>query len=418
MVCGTECIVKVDPKDNKWLYFTSQFGAHHRVNQAIGERVTITPKAPEGEDFYRYTWTTPIVISPHNSKVIYAGAQKLLRSSDRGDNWEAISNDLTDNNKKKIAGTGHMMHCTITTISESPISPGVIWVGTDDGHIHLTTDNGKTWTELTEKITRLGAPSDRWVSRVVASVHNAGTAFITKSGYRNDDFKAYVYKTDDYGKTWSDISSNLPDYPVNVIFEDKKNSDLLFLGNDYGVYFTLNSGDKWYSLKVNMPPAVVRDLLVHPTENDLVVGTYGRAAWITDISPLQQFTPEIQNKNFHLFDVEPKPKMNYSEQAYWGNFHMTGSNHIGTSNEPSGLEIWYYFIDKSDNKAELTITDKDGKIIYSRSIKARDGINKTYWNAMRAEPGTYTINLEFNGKKISKEAVLEPGIKYPVMNYK
>ena len=409
---------KVDPEDNKWLYFTSQFGAHHRENQAIGERINITPKAPEGEDFYRYTWTTPLVLSPHKSSVIYAGAQKLLRSSDRGDTWEAISPDLTDNNKEKIAGTGHMMHCTITTISESPVKPGVIWVGTDDGHVHLTKDKGKIWLELTDKITKLGAPADRWVSRVVASNFSAGKAYVIKSGYRNDDFEAYVYKTDDYGNTWTDISSNLPDYPINVIFEDKKNPDLLFLGNDHGVYFSLNDGKHWNSLKANMPPVVVRDLLVHPTENDLVVGTYGRAAWITDISPLQQFSEDIQQKEFHLFDIDPKPLMNYSQQAQWGNYHMTGSNHLRTPNEKSGLEIWYYFKNDSETNAELIILNESGDEVFSRPVAARKGINKIYWSSRRSKPGKYTINLKWNGKYIEKEGTLEPRILYPVLNYK
>ncbi len=409
---------KVDPTDNKWLYFTSQFGAHHRENQAIGERTNITPKAPDGEDFYRFTWTTPIVISPHNSSIIYAGAQKLLRSSDRGDNWKAISPDLTDNNKEKIAGTGHMMHCTITTISESAVKPGVIWVGTDDGHIHMTKDNGKTWLELTEKITTLGAPADRWVSRIITSNYSAGKAYVTKSGYRNDDFKAYVYKTDDYGITWTDISSNLPDYPVNVIFEDKKNPELLFLGNDNGVYFSLDDGKYWKSLKVNMPPVVVRDLLVHPTENDLVVGTYGRAAWITDISPLQQFSKKIQEKDYYLFNIDPKPLMNYSQQAQWGNYHMTGSNHLSTPNERSGLEIWYYFQEKPDDNAVIKIFNENSKQVFTEPVNIKKGINKIYWNPRRSEPGKYTIILSHNGVDIKKEGILEPRILYPVLNYK
>jgi len=409
---------KVDPEDNKWLYFTSQFGAHHRENQAIGERWNITPKAPEGEDFYRYTWTTPLIISPHNSSTIYTGAQKLLRSNDRGDNWEVISPDLTDNNKVKIAGTGHVMYCTITTISESPVKEGVIWIGTDDGHIHLTKNNGETWTELTDKITRLGAPSDRWVSRVVSSNFSAGKAYITKSGYRNDDFKAYVFKTEDFGETWTDISSNLPDYPVNVIFEDKKNPDLLFLGNDLGVYFSLNNGEQWNPLKANMPPVVVRDLLVHPEENDLVVGTYGRAAWITDISPLQQFNQDIHNKNFHLFNIDPKPQMNYSQQAQWGNYHMTGSNHLSTPNEPAGLEIWYYFKKDSDENAQLQIFNNKNEQVFSRSISCKPGINKLFWNSRFASPGKYSVVLNFKDEKIEKTGVLEPRILYPVLNYK
>jgi len=413
---GMHC--KVDHSDNRWLYFTTQFGKHHRVDQSLGERVEITPKAPEGEDFYRYTWNTPVMLSPHDSKVIYTGGQKLLRSNDRGNTWEVISPDLTDNDKEKIAGTGHIMYCTITTISESPVEKGVIWVGTDDGHIHLTRNGGHTWEERTDRITALGVPADRWVSRVVTSGFEAGTAYVTKCGYRNDDFKPYVFKTSDYGQSWEDISSNLPDYPVNVIFEDQKNKDLLFVGNDIGVYVSLNGGQSWAPLKANMPPVVVRDLLVHPRENDLVVGTYGRAAWITDISPLQQFTSEIQQSEFHLFNIEPKPRMNFSQQAYWGNYHMTGSNHWNVHNEQNGLEIWYYFKEAADEKATLLVIDDRGETVFEDTINVKPGIHKMYWDTMRAEPGSYTLQLTWRGQTLSKEGVVKERWIWPVMHYR
>jgi hypothetical protein len=357
------------------------------------------------------------MISPHDSKVIYTGGQKLLKSEDRGDTWKPISPDLTDNNKEKIAGTGHIMYCTITTISESALQEGVIWVGTDDGHVYLTRDGGRKWQEVTKKLTELGAPEDIWIGRVVASNHNAGAAYVVKCGYRNDDFNPYVYKTTDFGKTWKDISSNLPDYPVNVIYEDQRNNELLFVGNDIGVYVSLNGGKSWSPLKANMPPVVVRDLLVHPRENDLVVGTYGRAAWITDISPLQQFSPEVQKSEFHLFDIEPKPQMNFSQQAWWGNYHMTGSNHIRMRNEPSGLEIWYYFKDGGDKNATIAIIDEKGKEIHKRDIKPKKGINKFYWNTMRSEPGEYTVTLEWKNSSMSKKGVVTERWQWPVLNY-
>jgi len=413
---GMHC--KVDHTDNRWLYFTTQFGKHHRVDQSIGERVEITPRAAEGEDFYRYTWNTPIMLSPHDSKVIYTGGQKLLRSADRGDSWEAISPDLTDNNKEKIAGTGHIMYCTITTISESPLEEGVIWVGTDDGHVHMTRNGGKTWEEMTGKLTALGAPPDRWVSRVVTSSHEPGTAYVAKCGYRNDDFKPYLFKTMDYGDTWQDISSNLPDYPVNVICEDLSNKDLLFVGNDIGVYVSLNGGQSWSPLQANMPPVVVRDLLVHLRENDLVVGTYGRGAWITDISPLQQFTRAVQESEYYLFDIEPKPQMNFSQQAWWGNYHMTGSNHIPAPNEPVGLEIWYYFRKNHDNKAKVTITNEEGEKVHAVTIKPEQGIHKFYWNTLRSNPGEYTVTLEWENNSMSKKGVVTERWQWPVLNYK
>ena len=330
---------KVDPEDNRWLYFTSQFGAHHRVDQSIGERVPISPVPPEGGERYRYTWNTPIVLSPHNSRILYTGGQKLLRSLDRGDHWEEISPDLTYNDKVKIAGTGHVMYCTIVTIDESPLKPGVIWVGTDDGRVHLTRNHGATWEEFTADLEKLGVPHERWVSRVAASKHVNGRAYVSYNGYRNDDFKPYLYVTEDFGKTWKDIGKGLPDYPINVVFEDHKNPDLIFVGNDHGVYYTLDRGETWIRMKENLPPVVVRDLLVHPTAGDLVVGTYGRAAWVTDITPLQQFTSELKKSDFHLFDIEAKPQLNFSQQASWGNYNIKGSNRIFTPNDQNGLEL-------------------------------------------------------------------------------
>jgi hypothetical protein len=310
------------------------------------------------------------------------------------------------------------MYCTITTISESAVRPGVIWVGTDDGHVHVTTSHGAEWYEATDHLTRLGAPADRWVMSVFASWHDAGTAYVAKNGFHNDDFNTYLYKTTDFGRSWKDISSNLPDSPVNVVFEDRKNPRLLFVGNDMGVFVSLDGGDNWQPLRSNMPPVVVRDLTIHPRENDLIVGTYGRAAWITDISPLQQFTPEVAGSNFHLFEVEPKPKQNSSQQSGWGNYHMTGSNHLRTPNEPNGLEIWYYFREGATGSAVMVITDEDGREVFRRDVRPATGINKLYWNTSRANPGTYRVDLSFNGEKISRKAVVRDGIYFPVLNYR
>lgn len=409
---------RVDPQDNRWLYYTTQFGSHHRVDQMKGERVPIAPVPPEGADPYRYTWVTPLVLSPHNSSILYTGGEKLLRSLNRGERWEEISPDLTDNNRVKIAGTGHIMYCTITTISESPVKPGVIWAGTDDGHVHVTVNHGAEWYEATEHLVRLGAPADRWVMSVFASWHDAGTAYVAKNGFHNDDFNTYLFKTTDFGRTWTDISSDLPDSPVNVIFEDRKNPNLLFAGNDMGVYVSLNGGSGWQPLRSNMPHVVVRDLTIHPRENDLIVGTYGRAAWITDISPLQQFTAEVQASPFHLFAVEPKPRMNYSQQSSWGNYQMTGSNHLRTPNEPNGLEIWYYFSETGPGSAVITVSDDEGNEVFRREVRQVRGINKFYWNTSRAEPGKYVVEMTHNGKSIASKSEVRDGIYFPVLNYR
>ena len=409
---------KVDHEDNKWLYFTTQFGKHHRVNQATGERVSIAPVPPEGEERYRYTWTAPIMLSPHNSSILYAGAQKLLRSLDRGDTWEEISPDLTKNDKVKIAGTGHIMYCTITSMDESVLKPGLIWVGTDDGKVHVTKNHGADWEELTNNVEKAGVPHERWVGRIVASKHDVATAYLIHTGFRNDDFKPYVLKTSDYGKTWKSISSNLPDSPVSVIIEDAKNPNLLFIGNDHGVYYTLDGGIEWEHMKANIPFVPVRDLVIHPRENDLVIGTFGRAAWVGDISPLQQMSREVAESEFHLFDIEPKPQLNYSQQASWGNYHMLGSNQIRTPNEPNGLELWFWFKEDGKGKANLVITDMDDKRVFRGEVPAGAGIKKIYWNTIGVEPGTYKVSLTYNEKTITKKGVVEDRLIWPVLNYK
>lgn len=407
---------KVNPENNRWYYFTSQFGKHHRGDQLKGTRVEITPQAPEGQPFYRYTWTTPIVLSPHNGDIVYTGGQMLLRSLDRGDTWEEISPDLTDNDPVKIAGQGHIMYCTITTISESPLKPGIIWVGTDDGHVHMTQDHGAHWTEMTEKIAAVGGPPHTWVSRVFASSHHEGRAYVTKSGYREDVFKPFVFKTDNFGKTWQNISGNLPPAPVSVVYEDKVNPDLLFAGTDIGVYFSLDRGETWIPLRNNMPPIPVRDLLVHPREKDLIVGTYGRGVWVTNISPLQELDSEILDLDFYLFNITDEHVNNSSPRARWGNYQMTGDAHIRTRNERPGMNLYYYIGNDRENTLSIIVEDCDGQKIADLKTSKTAGINKITWNSPDAKPGTFRFILTDGEKRIVKKGTLKPEIFFPIGN--
>ncbi len=399
---------QVDHENNQWLYFTTQFGKHHRENQKTGERWPISPSQAKGAPPYRYTWTTPLIISPHNSATLYIGAQCLLRSPDRGNTWEEISPDLTDNDPVKIAGKGHMMHCTISTISESSIKPGVIWVGTDDGHVHLTRDHGGNWAELTEELTNSGAPSEMWVSRVAASKHEEGRAYISKSGYRQDIFKPFIFKTEDFGKTWTKIDEGLPDAPVSVVYEDQDNENLLYAGTDMGVYVSFNRGSKWQSLQQNMPIVPVRDLLVHPREKDLVVGTYGRGAWIMDVSFLPELTEDVLDQDIYLFNILDKPQKNYSDRASWGNQQMMGDNHLRTPNEPNGLEIYYYLGKDSEQDVTISVFDFEGEQVTKRKGESGQGLHRIYVDTSRMKPNPYIVNLEIGEKTLTKSVrVLE-----------
>jgi photosystem II stability/assembly factor-like uncharacterized protein len=405
---------KVDPENNRWLYYTGQFGLHHRVDQLTGTRVDIVPRPPKGEPPYRNTWTTPLELCPANPAIVYTGGQYLLRSLNRGDTWERISPDLTTNDPNKINGKGHMQFCTISAISESPAKPGVIWVGTDDGRVHVTRNYGATWDELTEVLAAAGEPRNMYVSRIVASAYDAGTAYVAKTGFRDDVFKPFVCKTTNYGETWKPIVSGLPDAPVSALCEDPSNPAVLYLGCDKGVYVSFNGGDSWMPLQLNMPPVPVTDLTVHPREKDLVVGTYGRGLWITNVSPFALLADSILAKPFYLFPIMPKPRFNYSPRSNWGNYEMTGDNNLRTPNQPNGLEVYFWLGDiPSQDGVSITVTGDDGRSRDFRMPKT-SGLHHEYIRTERFDPGNYRISLVVGKNSMTLPATITESPVWPV----
>jgi photosystem II stability/assembly factor-like uncharacterized protein len=288
----------IDPTNPDIVYSAGFYGSISRTDLSIpGDegRKNILPRQYENAPPLRGQWLAPFIISPHNPEIIYHGMQYLFRSHDRGDTWERISPDLTNNSRTEM---GDIPYQTIFTISESPLKFGLIYVGTDDGRVHVTKDGGKTWTEITE-----GLPYQKWVSRIVASAYDLGTVYMTQNGKRDDDFTPYVWKSTDYGKTWIDISGNIPLGPVNVIREDRVNvgvrpgsrdemnrvnKNILYVGTDIGVYVTLDGGKTWSVLGGNLPSAYVQDLVIHPRDNVIAIGTHGRGMWAMDAKPINQ----------------------------------------------------------------------------------------------------------------------------------
>lgn len=406
---------KIDWEQYRWAYFTTQFGKHHRVDMTRGERVEITPRAAEGQPPYRYTWTTPLALSPHNASIVYTGGQMLLRSLDRGETWEERSPDLTTNDAAKIAGEGHIMFCTITTIGESPRRAGVLWCGTDDGRVWVTRDHGASWFECTGSLEQAGAPRETWVSRVVPSHHEEGTAYVTKSGYREDVFEPFVYVTRDFGRTWKSLGQGLPHVPVSVIVEDRRNENLLFVGHDLGVHVSLDGGTTWLPFQLGMPNVPVRDLLIHPREQDLVVGTYGRGAWITNVSLLQELTGEARAKSFHLGRLLDRPVAQRSQRSSWGNYHMMGDNHLRTPNEHDGLRIPYYLGADRERGLTLRIEDGEGRELETRTLARRQGAHVTYWKPRDEEPGTFRVILSDGEREEVQRGRLTPRLTYPLI---
>ncbi|MGH9802242.1 MAG: VPS10 domain-containing protein, partial [Blastocatellia bacterium] len=366
----------------------------------------------------RFNWIAPLRLSPHDPKTLYAGAQVLFRSTDRGDTWQEISPDLTTNDANKISPPGAaIQHCTITTISESPKQAGVIWVGTDDGKVQVTKDTGANWFDATKAIAQVGGPEDAWTNRVFASHYQAGTAYVAKSRHRQDDFRAFLFKTTDYGATWTAINNNLPQRPINVLWEDNVNPDLLFVGNDMGVYVSLDGGQRWAALKGNMPLVVVHDLIVHPREGDLVVGTYGRGIWVTDITPLREMQKAVQ-ADAYLFAIEPKARR---REGALGNYRLYGDRLTVTPNEPNGLTFVYYLKEAASDKVTLTVTDIGGKTIRTLDGVTKVGLNRVVLplgdfgqqfgggggrgpNIAPIAPGEYTVTLQVGGKQLTQTA--------------
>jgi photosystem II stability/assembly factor-like uncharacterized protein len=418
-----------DPEDSRWLYTTQQYGGHVRVDQKLGVRTNIAPVRESGKPPYRFIWCTPLHISPHNSRIIYTGGQVLLRSLDRGDHWQEISPDLSTNDTAKILPSseggllGGIPYFAISSISESPVTPGIIWVGTSDGKVQLTRSGGAEWMDLTRAVVAAGGPEDRYVSRVVASRQSAGTAYVAKNGFRNDDFRPFLYKTEDFGATWVSLSAGLPNEPVNVVFEDARNPRLLFLGNDTGVFVSLDGGRSWAKMNNNMPNIPVHDLLVHPRESDLVVGSYGRGIFVTNIAPLQELSDQVRNEDVHLFAV--KPTAQRVQWSFGANDYLFGDKHLVTPNPPNGVAIRYYLKTDASGPVKIIISDAFGAPLAALEGPAAAGIQSVVWDmrtggARRGgppgggrsretvdqwvPPGEYTATLETGGRKLTQRA--------------
>ena len=273
----------IDPVDPDIVYSAGFYGTISRSDMRLPQRQRskrLLPATYPEEPPLRGQWVAPFLISPHNNETIYHGMQHLFRSYNRGDIWERISPDLTHNTAAEM---GDIPYHTLFAISESPLRAGLIYVGTDDGKVHVSRDGGKTWSEIMS-----GLPYQKWVSRIVASAFDLGTVYMTQSGKRDDDFTPYVWKSTDFGKTWVNIAGNIPFGPVNVIREDPVDKNILYVGTDGGVYVTKDGGKTWNVLGGNLPMVYALDLIIHPRDNVIVIATHGRGMWAVDADPVNE----------------------------------------------------------------------------------------------------------------------------------
>ena len=365
----------VDPTDPYTVYTESQDGNITRRDTRTTEGRFIRPLFKEGDPPYRFQWNSPVIISSHDHNTIYYGGNFLFKSTDRGDTWTKLGGDLTtgvDRGKLPILGKigdkdtlsrndGVEDFPCITTISESPASASVIWVGTDDGNLQVTRDGGQTWKNVAGRVP--GVPKGTYVSRVVAARAAEGTAYVTFDGHRSNDFNVYVFMTTDYGETWTAISNGLPTNrgTLHVIREHPNNPNLLFAGTEYGVFVSFDRGANWHSLKANLPTVPVDDIQIHPRDNDLVLGTHGRSIWVMDdITPLVQLSKEVMESDLHFFPM--RPAIEWHMYGLKGN---TGHKWFAAPNPPYGALIQFYLKSAPSEKepVHISILDSGGKTI-------------------------------------------------------
>ena len=356
--------VQVDDRNPSIVYTGSQFGNYFRLNRDKGERTYIQPKHTLGEAPYRFNWQTPIHLSRHNQDILYLGGNKLHRSLNQGDTWEAISDDLTTGGKK-----GNVAYGTLTTISESPFQFGLLYVGSDDGYVHLSKNGGGSWERVSNSF-----PKELWVSRVIASKHKKERVYVTLNGYRSDDFTVYIYVSNDYGKTWENISNNIPTSPVNVIREDSENPNLLYVGTDNGAYASFNQGKEWSPFQKGLPNVAIHDLVIQPTAKHLILGTHGRSLYKATIASLQSMTSEIIAKESHIFSIS-----NIKKDRRWGNSWGRWSSPFIPK-----ISIPYYL----NSSKKVTINIYKDELLVASIVKDSDkGFNEASFDLSFSEKG-------------------------------
>ena len=397
-------------------------GTPNVVNGAPGEQ-------------YRYNWNTPYYLSKHNQSVVILGGNRVFKSYDRGETWFA-SADLTkqyDRNTANLMGQagntvmlskndGFSNYSTVITVSESPVTPAIIWAGTDDGNVQVTRDNMTTFTNVTANLPGLPAGHMYWISRVVASAHDSARAYVAVDGHRNNDNKPYAFMTNDFGRTFVNISNNLPPFGhLNTIAEDPKNPDLLFIGTEFGLYISMNRGQSWQKFMNNYPTVRTDDIRVHPRDGDLIVGSHGRSIYIADdITPLQQMTQAVMNADAHLFDIRPAVAWIQDRKLLQ---QVTGQMVFQGENAPPGTSINYHLKAAVAGPVRITIADISGRTIRELEGPGAAGINRVQWNlqptpvagqggrgggggggggAGMVAPGTYRVTLTVGGQTLTK----------------
>lgn len=372
--------IEIDNRDSNIIYTGYQFGNYYRINKISKKRTYIQPKHSLGEKPYRFNWQTPILLSHFNQDILYLGGNKLMKSKNKGDNWTAISEDLTKGERK-----GNVAYGTITTISESHLKEGLLYTGSDDGEIAITKNNGKRWSKISTNL-----PKNLWISRVIASKHLKSRVYASLNGYRYDDFKPYVYISEDYGTSWKKISNNLPDFSINVIKEDLNDENILYLGTDNGLFVSFNKGESWNNFQKGLPKVAVHDIVIQSQTNDLIVATHGRSLYKTNVSIFEEYHA-FKNKNLYVQNIQ-----NIKYNSNWGN---TWSKWLKAKEPSVSIQIYSKF----SQKATLSILTKNDVRLKQINISLEKGFNTINYDLSITEKGKNLLEKLTEGLIITKK---------------
>ena len=449
---GDGMYVQFDPRDSDVIYANSQGGNLFKVDRASGEARSIQPYpaprggAAAGDHPYRFNWNSPIHISPHEPGAVYFGGNVVFRTTDGGQTWEEISPDLTRADPDKLVLSGGPItpdnttaetHATIYTLAESPVQAGVIWAGTDDGNLQITRDGGESWENVVGAVPDL--PDESWVSRVEPSRVDAGRAYVSFDRHRSDDMRPYVYRTDDFGESWTDVTGDLPQRGyVHVVREDPRNPELIYVGTELGIFASWSRGGEWHDIRLGLPRVAVRDIYIHPRDNDVIIGTHGRSAFVLDdATPLQELATAVE-LDAHLFT--PRVATRYEPWAARFRFDLGDALFVG-ENPPYGALLSFYLSDldaaseaaqagetagaglldpgspdegdaRSSDSVTVVITTPEGDTVRTLSVERGSGVHRIAWDLRhqgapseeggafrfsvagpRVLPGTYHVSL-------------------------
>ncbi len=474
---GDGFYAEIDPLEPWIVYTEAQDGYIDRRDLRTDQQHSVRPEAKAGEPHYRFQWNSPVAVSAHDHKTIYYGGNFLFKSTDRGDTWTRLGADLTtgvDRNKLRIFGKtpdkntlsrhdGVQDYPTITTLSESPLTPNVLWAGTDDGNLQVTRDGGKTWKNVAARVP--GVPQGTYVSRVVASKYAEGTAFVTFDGHRSDDNGIYIFLTTDYGESWKPIRNGIPDSAgsVHVVREHPRSQNLLFAGTEFGLWVSWDRGANWTALKNNFPTVPVDDIEIQARENDLVLATHGRSIWVfDDLTPIEKMDANVAASGLTFFPPRAATTWRLGNRRW-----SAGQKMFAAKNPPYGAILNYYLKEavppeppktdkdkdakdkngesaaeektetdaaaKKEGQVKISVLDKDGKLMREFDGPGAAGVNRTNWDLRwnppaepteeqkeaiaagygfgprgpLAEPGEYTVKIKAGSKEATQKVVVE-----------